>query len=365
METLYLLLFRIDADMVPPAGIIITVSVLVAASLALYKENPQVRAWVDRTRHKIAMGLHSLGDEVHPNIRPHRRSMDASMTEEKGEMAEARRQRAVTEIMERSRQMEERRKRRRVDTDGTPHSPSFDTLVDEDGNLREKAQKEIAPEAATSAVETADQQGNLRLRNGTLEPGQRADKPESPTQQLVDPSFSLEELVETPTSDDGVGHLFESRYEQEMREAWNIPLADRRIEIPSSHASDSLMELTPTTDVPDPDFSIPSADHLSRPLERSDYFSAAASNSTHTLSDHGSIPMLSNQQSNDNLVDLSPRPLDHVSVSQAASMSGSVSDIHTSEADDNSDDVLSEIGDGIRTPGSVWTEVDSTVSGDL
>ncbi len=146
-------------------------------------------------------------------------------------------------------------------------------------------------------------------------------------------------------------------------------MSNRRIEIPSSHASESLIDLTPTTeDAPDPDFSIPSAEYLHPPLARSDYFSAAASNSTHTLSDHGSDTWLPAPNTRPGFAmepPSHPPRNTHTPVSIVSSMAGSVSDIHMSEAGDSTDDVLSEIGDGIRTPGSVWTEVDSTVSGDF
>lgn len=351
--------------MVPPAGIIITVTVLVAASLAAY-ENPQVRAWIDRTRHKIAMGFHSLGDGVHPNPRPQRRSTDVSMHEEKGEMAEARRQRAVAEIMERGRLLEERRKRRKsASEDEGPKSPSFDTLVDNDGHLREKSLHDFRGQAAASAVEMSEQQNSMRSRYGVqnLRPQSELDQRETP--QPIDASLPMSQLIPTPVDDDEQHQPFESRYEQEMREAWNIPLSERRIEIPSSHASESLVQLTPTTDVPDPDFSVPSADYLHRPMERSDYFSAAMSNSTHTLSEHGSVALeLNRSLQNSQLSGSLHRPMNESGL-HTPSISGSVSDIHASEAEETSDDLLSEVGDGVRTPGSVWTEVESTVSGDL
>ena len=285
--------------MVPPAGIIITVTVLVAASLAAY-ENPQVRAWIDRTRHKIAMGLHSLGDGVHSDSRPQRRSTDVSMHEERGEMAEARRQRAVADIMERGRLLEERRKRRRSESEHEgPQSPSFDTLVDNDGHLREKPLHDASGQAAASAFEMSEQQNSMRSRYGVQHSRPRSEVDQRETQEPVDASLPMSQLIPTPIDEDEQHQPFESRYEQEMREAWNIPLSERRIEIPSSHASESLVALTPTTDVPDPDFSVPSAEYLHRPMERSDYFSTAMSNSTHTLSEHGSVALESNRSLQD------------------------------------------------------------------
>ncbi|KAF1935781.1 hypothetical protein EJ02DRAFT_506884 [Clathrospora elynae] len=55
-------------------GLIIAASVLFAAGVAIY-ENPQVRQWADQTRRKIAVALHSLGDEIQPR-RPSESSDD-------------------------------------------------------------------------------------------------------------------------------------------------------------------------------------------------------------------------------------------------------------------------------------------------
>jgi len=154
-----------------------------------------------------------------------------------------------------------------------------------------------------------------------------------------------------------------------MRESWNIPLSDRPMEAPFSHASESLIDLTPTTEeVPDPDVSVPSAEYLPQRLERSEYFSATASNSTHTLSDSESEPSFLGQSAPPNLSGSTlnhPLYSNHTPSPSTPSIDGNASHIHASEAEDSVDDVLSEIGDGIRTPASVWTEVDSTVSGDF
>ncbi|ETI20200.1 hypothetical protein G647_08234 [Cladophialophora carrionii CBS 160.54] len=340
--------------MPPPVGIIITVSVLVAASIAAY-ENPQVRAWIDRTRHKIAMGLHSLGDEIGPRNRPplRRTSTDISMCEDKGEQAEERRRQAVAEIMERGRILEERRKRRKLSEqeNSQPQSPTFDNIVDENGLLLQDVESQA--EGQSSGVDNLPASTTLRQRPG----------PSGPVDAPPSPHVSLRQLDPRP------GDAFESRYEQEMRDAWNLPLSERRIEIPPSHASESLIELTPTTEgAPDPDFSIPSAEYLHQPMNRSEYFSAAASNSTHTLSDRESQPPLSVQSSHHFLPqggNANGHAGNQVSASLTPSIAGSVSNIHASEAEDSSDDVLSELGDGIRTPASAWTDVDSTVSGDF
>jgi len=344
-------------------GILIAATIVVAAGLAAY-DNPEVRAWIDRTRHKIAMGLHNLGDEINPKQRSRtpRPSSDASMHEETGDLAEARRKEAIAEIMERGRIMEERRKRRKLSTEKSRTS-SFDTLIDENGNLIEQT---TTPQSETEAHSSAvGPSGHETLRQ-RRQSGQMQE--ESPAlHESVDQSLPLRHLPPRPL-DQEENTTFESRYEREMREAWNIPLSDRRIEIPSSHPSESLLDLTPTTeDAPDPDYSVPSREYLDRPFDRSDYFSAAASRSSHTLSDHESQSQFPAQSTYLNRpATLTERLSPNASnpSSRAPTVDGSISSIHASEAEDSADDMLSEMGDGVRTPASVWTEVDSTVSGD-
>lgn len=354
--------------MVPPVGIIITVSVLLAASLAAY-ENPQVRAWIDRTRHKIAMSLHSLGDEIQPRPQPRRTSTDASMHEDKSEVAGERRRQAIADIMERGRQLEERRKRRKLSADDQPRSPTFDTMVDDNGVLLQNSENQKHdPKGRSSGIDVqASQTPTLRQRSGPS----NSEEPSSRLHSSVDMHLPLRQLSPLLVDASDPAIAFESRYEQEMREAWNIPLSDRRLDVLSSHASESLIQLTPTTEeAPDPDFSIPSAEDLRRPLERSEYFSAAASNSTHTLSEDESQPPFQNQSNHQELsreFQTQARRLsnDYTPASLTPSIDGSLSNIHASEVEDSSDGVLSEIGDGVRTPASAWTEVESNVSSDF
>lgn len=63
------------------AGLVITVSALVAAGIAVY-ESPQFRQWVDNSRRKIAVALHNLGDEIQPRNATSPARQDISMTEE-------------------------------------------------------------------------------------------------------------------------------------------------------------------------------------------------------------------------------------------------------------------------------------------
>src|SRR5271156_6586733 len=117
--------------MVPPLGVIITVTIILAAGIAMY-ENPNIWEWIDRSRRKIAMALHSLGDDVDPRSRSPRIN-DPSMREDASEVAEARRRQARAEIMERGRIMEERRRKRKTEGESRNKQGSFDTPVDKNG----------------------------------------------------------------------------------------------------------------------------------------------------------------------------------------------------------------------------------------
>ncbi|KAL9004241.1 MAG: hypothetical protein Q9188_002931 [Gyalolechia gomerana] len=138
-------------------GIIVSISLLLAAGLAVY-EHPQVKQWVDESRRKIAFALHNLGDDLDPPP-THRRnsSQDASTREDNSPEAAERRRRARQEIMERGRLMEEKRRSQQAQN---TKSRSFDDLVDEGGNLKPEV-----TQAATSATEPHSEQGALRNRN--------------------------------------------------------------------------------------------------------------------------------------------------------------------------------------------------------
>lgn len=140
-------------------GLIIAASVLVAAGIAIY-ESPQVRQWVDQSRRKIAVALHSLGDEIHP-----RRNSESS---DDFELRKKRREELVrrnrNELIRRAREegiavdldelakigQEDMELTERRGRSGTAASQrSFDDLVGSDGKLKKAG-------AETTATDTLD-----------------------------------------------------------------------------------------------------------------------------------------------------------------------------------------------------------------
>lgn len=338
--------------MAPPLGIIIAVSVIAAAGVAAY-ESPQVQEWLRQSRQKIAMALHSLGDDIHPRSRSPRPS-DASMHEDASDEAEARRRQARAEILDRGRIMQERKRHRHSMTKQNEQG-SFDTLVDKDGVLKLDG---LGVVAESSAIDTSENQTLASRQHGTAV---------GPLHESGDSPIALRHLEPRPEPlQQRMPDPFEGAYEQEMRNAWNMPLGPAHGAL-SSHASESLLDYTPSEVVPDPDYSVPDRTHLNHPLDRSEYFSANASASSHTLSRdepdyyyaHPENPFQPLPPRNTRLTQL-----ELPSVSSAPSVADSADHIGASELAESSDDVLSEFGDGIRTPASAWTEVDSAIGSD-
>ncbi|KAF2027088.1 hypothetical protein EK21DRAFT_115206 [Setomelanomma holmii] len=124
-------------------GIIIAASIVVAAGIAIY-ESPQVRAWVDQSRRKIAVALHNLGDDIQPR-RPSESSYDFDQrTRRREELVKRNRNELIRRAREEgvavdldelarigSENMEMAERRSRAD-----RSQSFDTMVGSDGMLK-------------------------------------------------------------------------------------------------------------------------------------------------------------------------------------------------------------------------------------
>lgn len=128
-------------------GLIIAASVLVAAGIAIY-ESPQVRQWVDQSRRKIAIALHSLGDEIQPQRRASESYHDFESRKNRREeiirrnrnelIRRAREEGVAVDLDELakigSENMEMAERRSRAD-----RTKSFDDMVGSDGMLRQDA----------------------------------------------------------------------------------------------------------------------------------------------------------------------------------------------------------------------------------
>jgi hypothetical protein len=125
------------------SGIIIAASIVVAAGIAIY-ESPQVRAWVDQSRRKIAVALHNLGDDIQPrrasessdDFDARKRRRDELIRHNRNELIRRAREEGVAvDLDELARIGDEdiglAERRSRAD-----RSKSFDTLVGTDGLLK-------------------------------------------------------------------------------------------------------------------------------------------------------------------------------------------------------------------------------------
>jgi hypothetical protein len=100
-------------------------------------------------------------------------------------------------------------------------------------------------------------------------------------------------------------------------------------------------------------------------LERSNYFPSATSNSAISGLQQSLHPSEADSSVSRVSAAAFHGPSDYLVQSSTPSVVESVSEIRASEADDSDDGLLSEIGDGIRTPSTAWSEIDSTVSEDF
>lgn len=317
-------------------------SVLVAAGIAVY-ESPQFRRWVDQSRRKLAVALYNLGDEIHPR---EALSQDISMTEEAGQDAIERRRKAREEIEQRRELMHSRRSTR-----SSSAATSFDALVDqegrlrsEDGNLIEKpdGNNDESTVAHSTALDSS-QVASLQKRGGFPQP-------EGLTNARLEAQREMMDAMERDRI-----HL-------------DIPLPS---ETSSHHPSESLVDLTPTSEIPDMNQETladsSTASSLHDQMTNTEYFSTASlPNSTRdSIVDQPEYYYVHPNQSEHSFTEISnpTNPfLDH-DVSTASSAPGSLDHVHDEIA---SDGTLSEWGhptDGVLTPAS-WSEVGSVISSD-
>ncbi|MCJ1467379.1 hypothetical protein MMC07_006003 [Pseudocyphellaria aurata] len=317
-------------------GLLISLSVIFAAGLAVY-ENPQVRQWVDSSRRKIAIALHSLGDEITPPSNSRDSSPDASTREDESLEAVERRRKARQDILERGRAMEEKRRSKKEDNQ---KSRSFDSLVDKDGSLLVQKAAASTAAASTTAAELETPEPSLRKRNldnnaadlGAVTANPFADEMHTEL-HASRPSTSIIPTSPTPS------HLTPNKEP--------TPLIDT--ETASNHPSEALLDLTPTT-------SASSGFHAD--------LSTLSANAPQSFPNHWSVHEWA--ENNTSPGNITPPRTEHavleagdVSATDAPVTGGRLS----RTASETGLDVWSEIGERVSTPGS-WTEVGSVVSED-
>ncbi|KAE8348835.1 hypothetical protein BDV28DRAFT_142600 [Aspergillus coremiiformis] len=301
-------------------GIIITVSALVAAGIAVY-ESPQFREWVNNSRRKIAVALHNLGDEIHPRNSAPSPRQDISMTEDLGPEAEERRRIARAELERRRSVLEEHRKRRESGQVG-----SFDTLVDDDGRLLQTDSLALSTGLASSTA--VDLTTSRAVQRG----------------KQTDPSTSMPEMESSGTA---------------------LTRENLQVAIPAAAASAMLIDYTPTSETSGMNFSISMlnhADEVERPRSRS---SSHTEGCSEVLFAHPDLSANGNgHELRSPFSDLESTGTPYGDRPSTPSTAGSFSQIYESAADDWSDGTLSDHGQsavGVATPAS-WSEVGSVVS---
>lgn len=299
-------------------GLIITVSALVAAGIAVY-ESPQFREWMNNSRRKIALALHNLGDEIQPRDSQSPVREDISMVEESGEAAQERRRIAREEILQRGAMLEARRRRKQSSSLG-----SFDSLVDDDGNLRERGPSPLGTSDSFAKSTGVDLAASQRLQSG--------------------------EVIERPEVTDN--------------DRLHIGLPSDSYPQPRS---ETLVDITPTSEASGIDFGNPTGtleETKSPVVDQPNVKSDPASSSSAT---EGEAPQMYHAHpgpSNENHRRLSS-PFADMPISPTPSTAGSYSHIYES-MDAPSDDTLSDLGrsvEGVATPAS-WSDVGSVTSED-
>lgn len=297
---------------------------------------------MDSSRRKIAIALHSLGDEITPPP-PSRQSRDASTREDESPEAVERRRKARQEIMERARAAQEKRKSRQGDSE---KPKTFNDLVDENGILRtEKA------EATTTAAENKSGfEQDLRKRNIEAVAASLGSTTANPFADEMHPELEPEPAVEHPTSHirsmtPTVPTLPESQHSVSSPRP-HLLIDTEEV---SNHPSEALIDLTPTT-------STSSAAHHSLSELSANIPPAQKHWSVHEWAENAAPSFYSPLQSDAaGLEDDGERTgFETPATGNHLSRVGSEANLS----------VWSEVGDRISTPGS-WTEVGSVVSEDF
>lgn len=228
-------------------------TVIFAAGLAVY-ENPQVRKWVDNSRRKIAIALHSLGDEITPPASSGERPSDASTREDASIDAVERRRKVRMELLERGRLLEEKRK---LQKEESAKVQTFDDLVDKDGTLLSEKDAAITTAAELGTAEPnlrkrhLDSEGTVVVSTGeTSETTLRKQNPES-ERPLVDIASANQVNEEAIVEVHKYSRSSTPTLAPSPQPSTPVPARQSTlhvdIEILSNHPSEALIDRTPTT----------------------------------------------------------------------------------------------------------------------
>ncbi|EFQ98779.1 hypothetical protein MGYG_01794 [Nannizzia gypsea CBS 118893] len=323
-------------------GIVITVTVIVAAGIAAY-ESPEIQRWLDTSRRKIALALHSLGDGISPDKQRTANKDDISMVEATGTEAEARRQKAREDIMRRHALLTAKR---RTASEGSMNS--FDKLVDSEGRLKDTTVFDKEPENTVSKSSGIELPDLSRVVPVNVQQGDTNATSHSVSMVIpdIDPDQrrALIEKLQLNTS-------FASTLDSETS---------------SHHPSESLVNLTPTSEFPDADFQ--ASIHISEPGIPAQGGSPSASHTEDGEPDfYYAHPDHHNQaisQAGGVIFDADGSHTPVTQPSPAPSIASSLSHINNDPFESVSDDSISDIvrsRDGVYTPVS-WSEVGSVTS---
>ncbi|CAE7027519.1 hypothetical protein PTTW11_04261 [Pyrenophora teres f. teres] len=143
------------------SGLIIAASVIVAAGIAIY-ESPQVRAWADQTRRKIAVALHSLGDDIQPrrpsessdDFEERKRRRDELVRRNRNELIRRAREEGIAVDLDELARIGTENAEAAAKRSTADRTKSFDDMVSSDGTLKN----------TTTSTGTETPKGDVRKR---------------------------------------------------------------------------------------------------------------------------------------------------------------------------------------------------------
>jgi hypothetical protein len=369
-----------NVNVVLGTGAIIVVTVVAAAAIAVY-ESPEIRQFAEECRRRIAIALHSLGDEINPRSQSesqqprYNRPEDAegflqSSAETGVEADEASRRRQREELMYwnqiRLEKMQKEKEKGQDKEQNRTRGSSFDDFLHED----KTAEKGTYVYNSGANVYGDAEEGLLRRRGEGvrgLDRGSAFANPFSDENQIeMDEQRATDRSLMSPEHSELSEDIYGASDDiKPSRESTNTLGHDEQlVDVSEPTALPSLPEL-----VSEP-LSYPAIQELPTNSYHEDTYMAgqdgesayasihACADNSHHASFYSPLPVTPaaplSVASEPEFLDGQATPTD------SASMAGSGEDVGRDDAS-SVNDVMSEDGDGMNTPGS-WTEVGSVVS---